>query len=326
MTTPQSHTANIRQTLNIAFDDSELSAFCLDYFPKVYDRFSQGMRKDDKITLLLDHCRRRQTGFETLLEAVRQEYTSKATSGEMSNLKREELSPVIDALKAYTEPSLASKPILGVLPFSGWSRKSIISIAKEIEDEGFDNLEKKIIWREFTPLSADKRRRREIERLRQYLMEVNVIHFSGIMTPVFEQSFLLLDTCFWLSIDDFMKIMPDERDVYFENTPLVFFNIRDNYARNPLHILNYVKLFDHLKALGVITSTLPIPAYFAAKFSEVFYGYLLQEKQLIGQALAEARQHCLEKWNNPFALFYAPYLSPSIKMRDSLFYVQSSSQ
>jgi len=28
------------------------------HFPDIYDKFSRGMRKDEKITMLLDHCRR----------------------------------------------------------------------------------------------------------------------------------------------------------------------------------------------------------------------------------------------------------------------------
>jgi hypothetical protein len=94
MTTRQSNIAQIRKKLDMAFDHVGLLAFCFDYFPYVYDRFSQGMRKDDKITLLLDHCRRHPTGFNTLLDVVRQEYFE-------SNFQREELKPLIDALEAY---------------------------------------------------------------------------------------------------------------------------------------------------------------------------------------------------------------------------------
>jgi len=50
--------SGMRERLNQAFDDPGLDAFCLDHFPKVYDKFGRGMRKDEKITLLLDYCRR----------------------------------------------------------------------------------------------------------------------------------------------------------------------------------------------------------------------------------------------------------------------------
>ena len=50
--------AALRRRLDQTFDDPGLDAFCLDYFPEIYDRFSRGMRKDEKMTLLLDHFRR----------------------------------------------------------------------------------------------------------------------------------------------------------------------------------------------------------------------------------------------------------------------------
>ena len=89
-----SHSAEIRKTLNNAFDDVSLSAFCQDYIPEVSDKFGYGMRKDVKITLLLQHCDQRSTGFEMLRDFVRQEYES-------SNSQREELKPLLSALEAY---------------------------------------------------------------------------------------------------------------------------------------------------------------------------------------------------------------------------------
>ncbi len=65
------NTSKIRRLLNLAFDDSELRAFCMDYFPNVYDKFSEGMRRDIKINLLLDHCRRNPTNFDKLLDIMR---------------------------------------------------------------------------------------------------------------------------------------------------------------------------------------------------------------------------------------------------------------
>jgi hypothetical protein len=56
--------SELRRELQAAFDDSQFDAFCLDYFPFVYERFSGGMDRDRKATLLLDHCRRtRQIGL-----------------------------------------------------------------------------------------------------------------------------------------------------------------------------------------------------------------------------------------------------------------------
>lgn len=89
-----SSTAQIRKAFNMTFDDSGLSAFCFDYFAEaVYDRFTQGMHKSDKITLLLDHCRRQPSGLQELLDVVRKEYKT-------SNSPR--YVPLIDALLEYT--------------------------------------------------------------------------------------------------------------------------------------------------------------------------------------------------------------------------------
>ncbi len=39
-------------------DDVEIDTLCLDHFPHVYAKFSRGLRRDEKINLLLDYCRR----------------------------------------------------------------------------------------------------------------------------------------------------------------------------------------------------------------------------------------------------------------------------
>lgn len=41
-----------------SLDDPEIDQLCLLHFPSVYDKFSRGMRRDEKINVLLDHCRR----------------------------------------------------------------------------------------------------------------------------------------------------------------------------------------------------------------------------------------------------------------------------
>jgi hypothetical protein len=50
-------TAALRAQLQ-RLDDVALDALCLDHFSPVYDAFSRGLRRDEKINLLLDHCRR----------------------------------------------------------------------------------------------------------------------------------------------------------------------------------------------------------------------------------------------------------------------------
>jgi hypothetical protein len=61
---------NLRRTLDVYYDDPAIDALCLEYFPQVYDRFSQGMRKDSKITLLLDYCRRSKSRYNKLVSLL----------------------------------------------------------------------------------------------------------------------------------------------------------------------------------------------------------------------------------------------------------------
>ncbi len=61
--------ADLRQRL-AAFDDVRLDALCLDHFPDVYDAFSRGMRRDEKTTLLLDHCRREPGEIDRLTSLI----------------------------------------------------------------------------------------------------------------------------------------------------------------------------------------------------------------------------------------------------------------
>ena len=87
MNSKLSSTAQIRQLLTQAFDDPSLDAFCQDYFLTVYDRFGRGMRRDEKITLLLDHCQRISNGFDKLLRALREQFQGDETMlGEITGL------------------------------------------------------------------------------------------------------------------------------------------------------------------------------------------------------------------------------------------------
>lgn len=53
------NTAAVRELLAAAFSDEELTTFCADYYPPVYDNFAAGMSRTQKIQLLMDHCARR---------------------------------------------------------------------------------------------------------------------------------------------------------------------------------------------------------------------------------------------------------------------------
>lgn len=52
------NTATIRELLIAALTDEELTALCFDHFRSVYEQFSTGMSKTDKVQRLLDFCHR----------------------------------------------------------------------------------------------------------------------------------------------------------------------------------------------------------------------------------------------------------------------------
>ena len=53
---PEPVLADLHRRLNL-LDDVQIQAFTLDYFPQVYDRFGYGVAKEERISLLLEHCR-----------------------------------------------------------------------------------------------------------------------------------------------------------------------------------------------------------------------------------------------------------------------------
>jgi hypothetical protein len=59
----------IRMLLDASFDDTGLESFCSDYYLEVFNQFSRGMRKGEKVLLLLDYCRRT-LALDKLLERV----------------------------------------------------------------------------------------------------------------------------------------------------------------------------------------------------------------------------------------------------------------
>jgi CHAT domain-containing protein len=52
------NTASLRRRLH-HLDSVEIETLCMDNFPRVYNKFSRGLRRDEMINLLLSDCRRR---------------------------------------------------------------------------------------------------------------------------------------------------------------------------------------------------------------------------------------------------------------------------
>jgi hypothetical protein len=54
---PKSELAKLRGRFR-RLGDVDVDALCLDHFQPVYDKFSKGMRRDEKINELLEYCYR----------------------------------------------------------------------------------------------------------------------------------------------------------------------------------------------------------------------------------------------------------------------------
>ncbi len=61
--------AVVRELMLAAFDDGELATLCFDHFRSVYELFSSGMSKPDKVQRLIEHCERHNQ-LEALLRQV----------------------------------------------------------------------------------------------------------------------------------------------------------------------------------------------------------------------------------------------------------------
>jgi hypothetical protein len=61
----------IRKFLENAMNDTELNTLCMDHFEDVYNRFTDGQNKPQKINLLLDYCKRN-LKFNRLLEEMQE--------------------------------------------------------------------------------------------------------------------------------------------------------------------------------------------------------------------------------------------------------------
>lgn len=67
----QPDTATIRRLLSDALSDDEFVALCMDHFRPVFEQFTAGMGRGDKIQRLIEHCVRRRE-IPKLLDLVRQ--------------------------------------------------------------------------------------------------------------------------------------------------------------------------------------------------------------------------------------------------------------
>jgi len=115
------NTARIRKLVTDTFDDPSLDAFCLDHYPQVYGQFSRGMRKDEKITLLLDYCGRQPNGYEDLQAVLQMPPTSplpppeKRQAGCIGYIGSRKIQIVTALIGIIVIATLISIPVVGEL-------------------------------------------------------------------------------------------------------------------------------------------------------------------------------------------------------------------
>lgn len=89
-------------------DDVAIDALCNDYFPSVADKFSRGLRRDEKINLLLDHCRRNPEECKRLPLILRK-ITSRPTLQKPEN---SDISQYLDCILIVTVNDAESEAVL----------------------------------------------------------------------------------------------------------------------------------------------------------------------------------------------------------------------
>lgn len=155
-----------------------------------------------------------------------------------------------------------------------------------------------------------------LQNLIKWLASMDIIHIGGIIVPLQHQnnSWLLIDRDFHLCIEDLCRSSAERPGFRkFDKKPLVILNMRDNYYRDPQQVLRYIRFFLQSDAMGVIASELPIPTQLALEFSEHFYRNLAHNGRSLGQILTATKSYLIER-GSPFAMFYAPYFHPDVKL------------
>jgi len=149
-----------------------------------------------------------------------------------------------------------------------------------------------------------------LEKLLAVIKSADVVHFAGVIVPLqhAKQSWMLVGDDLYLSEGD-LRVPPDQT-----RKPLIIFNLRDNYCRDPEQLWDYIKLFLNRRAIGVIASEFPIPSQLAACFAAHFYRNLMQNGESLGRILTETKSTLLREQGNPFAMFYAPYFDPNTRL------------
>ncbi len=91
----------------------------------------------------------------------------------------------------------------------------------------------------------------------------------------------------------------------FQFGPIVFLNSCSSGAFSPISFSNFLSAFREKNAVGLLTTSFPVPATFAAAFGlEVINQYLTKRDVILGDLLRNLRRKLLDE-GNPCGLFYS---------------------
>lgn len=110
-----------------------------------------------------------------------------------------------------------------------------------------------------------------------------------------------------LEVDEGMEIKPDdllERDIEFDHAPLIILNSCKSAMPSPLSFGHFLNNFLDQGAIGILGTTINIPATFAAAFGKRILEEYFLDRAPIGKALYQLRRDLLEM-GNPLGLFYS---------------------
>lgn len=110
-----------------------------------------------------------------------------------------------------------------------------------------------------------------------------------------------------LEVDNKKRITPDDirnnRQVEFDRGPIIILNSCLSALQLPLSFGNFLRRFLDQRAMGILGTTINIPATFAAAFGKCILERYLNRVP-IGEALYKLRRELLEK-ENPLGLYYS---------------------
>jgi CHAT domain len=95
--------------------------------------------------------------------------------------------------------------------------------------------------------------------------------------------------------------------------PLVFLNACSSAKVVPSGSLSFPGFFTRNSFVGFIGTEIPIRDEWAANFSQIFYGLLL-DGETVGEAAYKAKWLLLQRKGNPSGIFYVLYADPFMQL------------